>query len=421
MSRNVWRVFIYELRRNLRRKGFLFATFGIPIIAFVLLFGYQAITTLDLFGSGDDTAESEADEGGFLGRGVEVAGYVDLSGLFPDPGEVLSDKLIPYDNEEEARSALDRDGIDVYYVIAEDYLDTGNVRLVMPQLSLNQVSTSLIERMVYDSMADDLLPSTLLRLRVPANIQVTNLARELPEGVDQDRDASFALVYVFAIAFLVSVFLTNGYLMQSVIEEKESRLIEILIASLRPVQLLAGKILALGLLGLTQIAVWVGAVYLASRMTGVLSAFEATFLANLYLPLEIMPVVLAYFVLGYLFFAAAYGMVGALSGSMQEGPQYAVIFTLPAAIPFYFFSVFLSTPDGPIPVVFSLFPLTASLSMVMRMVLSTVPAWQIGLSLGLLALADVGMMWLAGRLFRVQILLAGQTPRLRDLPKLVRG
>jgi ABC-2 type transport system permease protein len=114
-------------------------------------------------------------------------------------------------------------------------------------------------------------------------------------------------------------------------------------------------------------------------------------------------------------------MVGALSGSMQEGPQYAVIFTLPAAIPFYFFSVFLSTPDGPIPVVFSLFPLTASLSMVMRMVLSTVPAWQIGLSLGLLALADVGMMWLAGRLFRVQILLAGQTPRLRDLPKLVRG
>jgi ABC-2 type transport system permease protein len=114
-------------------------------------------------------------------------------------------------------------------------------------------------------------------------------------------------------------------------------------------------------------------------------------------------------------------MVGAISNSAREGPQYAVVFTLPAVIPLYFISVFLTAPDAGLPVVLSLFPITAPIAMVMRLLITTVPAWQIILSLALLALTIFGMMWLAGRLFRVQTLLAGQTPKLRDLARIVRG
>src|SRR6185295_11530383 len=125
---------------------------------------------------------------------------------------------------------------------------------------------------------------------------------------------------------------------------------------------------------------------------------------------------LLYFAAGYLFFAGAYGMIGAISNSMQEGPQFAVVFTLPAVLPLYFLGIFISSPDGTLPVILSLIPITAPLAMVMRISVTTVPAWQIILSLALLVILDVVIIWLAGRLFRVQNLLAGQTPKWRDLP-----
>jgi len=129
---------------------------------------------------------------------------------------------------------------------------------------------------------------------------------------------------------------------------------------------------------------------------------------------------LIYFVLGYLMFAGLYGMISAISNSMKEGPQYAVIFTLPAALPLYFLGLFLEQPDSTLPMILSLFPLTSPLAMPQRLIISSVPGWQIALSLILLLLAVVGAIWLAARTFRVQTLLAGNPPRLRDLARLIR-
>ena len=90
-------------------------------------------------------------------------------------------------------------------------------------------------------------------------------------------------------------------------------------------------------------------------------------------------------------------------------------------LPLYFISLFTTEPNGTIPVILSIFPLTAPLAMTQRLVISNVPAWEIGLSIALLALTAGAIMWLAGRLFRVQILLAGQMPKLREIPRLLRG
>jgi ABC-2 type transport system permease protein len=144
-------------------------------------------------------------------------------------------------------------------------------------------------------------------------------------------------------------------------------------------------------------------------------------LANIKLPLEIIPLLLVYFVLSYFLFAALYSIIGAMSNSLREGPQYAVIFTIPAALPLYFISVFITTPDAALPVIMSIIPITAPLAMTQRLVISTVPFWQIAVSLVLLALSVIVVMWMAGRLFRVQVLLAGQLPKLRELPRLLRG
>ncbi len=417
MGNHALQVFLYEFRRNFRRKGFLFMTFGVPIIAFVLLFGYQAIQSMN---AGDDTSNEAEDE--FALESIETAGYVDFSGLFPEPSdEGLSEVLFPYADEASAQAALEAEEIDVYYIITSDYLETGDVEGFIPQFSIGKISEGegLIERLVYASLGDSITAAELMRLRFPANIEEFNLERSGDSA--EDEGANFATGYIFTIVFIVGIMVTNSYLMQSVIEEKESHLIEILLSSLRPTQLLMGKIFALGLMGLLQILVWGAAVIGLFNAASGLSAFDDTFLSSLEISAAQLPIMMIYFVLGYLLVAAAFSAIGALSNSMREGPQYSALIIIPVCIPYYFVSVFVETPHATLPMVLSMFPLTAPLSMILRTSLGEVPFIEIVISLVLLALSVVGMIWLAGRLFRVQTLLAGQMPKLRDIPKLIRG
>lgn len=419
MNRHILQVFIYELRRNLRRKGFLFTTFGVPLLGFVLFFGYQVVNNLTNQNAESNPAEEIIGSDQF--QNIKKAGYVDLSGLFPEPGDDLKTILTRYPDEASAKAAMDAGEVDVYYVIPADYLETGDVTLVMPKFSLGQATDAPIRQLVLSHLAEDVDQNVFYRLVDPTNIREINLQRDATGETATSFDADFLVVYVFAIALMMSVFVTNGYLMQTIIEEKETRLIEILISDMRPTQLLAGKILALGLLGLLQIVVWVTALTLLANVATGNAIPTLASIANISLPPDRVLLLLVYFIFGYLFFAAAYGMVSAISTTMQEGPQYAVIFTLPAVIPLYFLGLFIESPDAALPTILSIFPVTSPLGMVMRISITTVPAWQVLLSLALLIVTDVVMIWLAGRMFRVNTLLAGQTPKLRDIPRLLRG
>ncbi len=421
MFKHIAQVFLYEFRRNFRRRGYLFTTFGIPLIAFVLFFGYQAITNLNNRNPAPASGASQAIAAtADIFKGISRAGYVDLTGQFPDPGE-LKNKLTRYDDEASAQAALNTGKIDLYYIIPADYLKTGDVTLVMPRLNIGQISADPVRRLLLGQLSQGIDRNLFSRLVDPVTIREINLQRDASGKTQTNFGADFAVAYLFAILLMLAVFTTNGYMMQTVIEEKETRLIEILISSMRPTQLLAGKILALGLLGFLQILVWLMALILLGRLAAGSGITALMALVNLNLtPMQVI-LFLVYFIFGYLFFAAAYGMVGAISASMQEGPQFAVFFTLPAAIPMYFISLFTTSPDSPLPVILSLIPITAPLSMVMRISITSVPAWQIAVSLTLLIALDAVMIWLAGRMFRVQTLLAGQAPKLRDIPRLLRG
>lgn len=422
MNGHTAQVFLYELRRNLRRKGYLFTTFGIPLIAAVLLFGYQFITNLNNEG-GDNNAEQQLAQQ-FNFENVRHAGYVDLSGLFANPGDLAS-LLTRYPDEAAAQAALDNGEIALYYVIEPDYLDTGDVTLVQPSLDISQIESAPLHRLVLNTLSEGVDPQIVMRLIDPSNIETTNLALVGAENGPQSEDTSFIVVYIFAVALMLGLFTTNGYLMQSVIEEKETRLIEILISTVRPAQLLTGKILALGLVGLLQIVVWIGSILLIVQVAGGDTFGQAVgalaTVARIQIPTAILPALLIYFIFAYFLFAGLYSIVGALSNSMREGPQFAVIFTIPAVLPLYFVALFASAPDGPIPTILSLIPITAPIAMAERLAISTVPDWQILVSLALLGVTALGVMWAAGRIFRVQVLLAGQMPKLKDLPRLLRG
>jgi ABC-2 type transport system permease protein len=255
-----------------------------------------------------------------------------------------------------------------------------------------------------------------LRLR-DAALFTENRVSDSGASQADDENQNYMMIYGFGIILLLSIMWGGGYLMQSVVQEKESRIIEILLSSARPTALLLGKILAMGTLSLLQLAMFIGTfLFLASKAS---DRFDA--LKGMDLPLESLPLMLVYFLLGFLFFGALMAAVGAMSTTVRESQNFVVIVTLPAAIPFFFLTMFVEEPNGSFATTMSFIPFTASLSMVMRMSVTDIPFYQHALSLGVMIVGVTIAIWLAGRLFRVNTLLMGNMPRLKDIPKLLRG
>ncbi len=410
-------VFTYELWRNLRRRGFLLTTFGLPVLALVGIVGFHLFQV----SRAPDDAQSPG-FGGITFEFIDQAGYVDNSGLFETVPDELQNLLVPYDGEEAARQALQEDAIDVFYVISEDYAETGEVILHMPRMQIDLIEVGPFEELFYRTFASDLERTTITRLRNPASFQEFNLERAEAAIDESTEGLEFGVIYAAAILLLLGLTFTNSYLMQTVVEEKETRLIEILLSAVRPTQLLAGKILALGLLGITQILTWLVAGILIFNVAAGLSTY-APFLAaaNFSLSLDLLPLILVYFILLYFFYAAIFGAIGAMSGSVQEGAQYVGLLAIPTILPFYFLPLFQSDPSGLAPTIMSFIPVTAPLAVTIRTLLASVPLWQTALSLALMVLSIAGAIWMAGRVFRVQTLLAGQSVSVRQLPALLFG
>ena len=411
----VWQVFRFELRRNLRRRSWQLAAIAVPLLALLALEAAQG-QILDGALPGVNLPGLTTPALGASGGGPR--GLVDETGLFPGAGDLRS-----FADEAAATQALERGEVSSWYHIPGDYLQGGVVYQVMPTLSLNEISRGVIRRHILASLADELDAGLPARLERPLRLKV---AREQDAGPSlgpgpggADDELALLAIYPFVMALLFSLFMTSGYLLQGVIKEKETRVIEILLSSLRPGQLFAGKVLAYGALGLLQLLIWLAGILLVLQRLPLQGALAA--LAQYVLPEGALPLMLVYFLLAYLLFASAYGILGALSASMREGPQYAVVFTLPAVVPLWVGTAFIEAPDSPLVLALSLFPLTAPLAMLQRVLIGAVPAWQIALGILLLLLSSLALMWLAGRLFRVQTLLAGRMPRLRELPGLLRA
>ena len=410
MNRNLWGVFIYELKRNILRRGFLITTFGLPLIGIVLFLGIQAFT-------GNDDSSEALSNFTFDLELAEVVGYVDQSGLFEEPSGAdnpLTGLLLGYPDEDAADAALEADEIDQYYVIPADYAQTGDLRLVMPTFSLANVSSAAFENLFYSQLLDEIDLTTLSLIAQPAFYENTVLEREgAAEESSSDGDTGVATMFAFLL--ILGLFTTNGYLMQSLIEEKETRIIEVLISSVRPVELLVGKIFALGVLGLFQISVYLIAIILGSQLVG----RNVPVLANVELDAQIVALAVVYFIAGYLLFAAMFSVVGVVANSVSEAPNITIIFVLPAMLPFIFIDAIVQEPHGTLSTVFSLFPLSSPLTMIIRASTGTASAVDIALSLGILAVSILAVMWFAGRMFRVQTLLAGKRPSIGDLRRIV--
>ncbi len=402
-------VFRFELARQLQRKGYILLTFGVPIIALVVLFVYNVATAGDDADDGpQDVQEEFAD--------TQPVGLVDESGAVPPPAEdsPFASLITVYEDLASGEAALEDGEIDKLFVVEADYLETGDVTSVMRNFTLDIQSSDLIETYLLVTLAGDVSQETLVRLRVPLMSLETQRITPEGEATDSSEMGDFLAIYIFGLVLMLATFASSGYLMESVVEEKNSQIVEIILSSVRPFPLLVGKVLAMGLAGLFQMGLWLGvAVFIFNHLLG-----EVIDLGALEIPPQTLVIALVYFLLGFGFVGGVFASVGALVSSTREGSQISGWLVLPVVIPLAMISVFIDDPDGTIPVILSIIPFTAPLAMVMRSIIGTVTLPELLLSLSLLSLLTVGALWMAGRIFRVQSLLRGTMPKLRELPGL---
>jgi ABC-2 type transport system permease protein len=184
-----------------------------------------------------------------------------------------------------------------------------------------------------------------------------------------------------------------------------------------PTTLLAGKLVGVGGAGLTQFLIW------ALSLFGASAAMAGPLAGSFPMP-EITPLMLAsfvlFFLLGFLFYAALYAAIGSAVNTVQEAQNFVFPVIMPLILAMVCFPTVLESPDGPLAVTLSMIPGISPLIMFLRVVVLTPPLWQIGLSIGLLALGVAGVIWLAARIYRVGILMYGKKPTFPELVKWVR-
>jgi ABC-2 type transport system permease protein len=400
--RNALLVGCREFRVRVRSRGFLFTTFFTPAVI-LIMWAVQARAVSNPMPPLDSVNANGEIEG--------ALGYVDPGGLIqrvPPPLSPGDFKL--FGTRSDANAALERGEVRAYIDIPPDYVQTGSLTYVTLGLPTSSPNMNAVDWLLIGNLLPSADEAQLTRLRWPfgpgGSPAFVNLS---PEGTSGDF-MSFMLPFLVTIAVMIPLFTSGSFLLQSIVNEKSNRTLEVLLVSLQPRQLLFGKMIGLGLLTLIQYAVWLGmgSLWLQSLRGSAIGAIQALQIS----PLEgalVVPFALG----GFLLYSAMMAGVGALAPDMEGSRAWVFLIVAPMMIPIYLWTSVVSAPDGVFAVALSLFPFSAPVAMLMRMTSTAVPAWQLVVSLALLIATGAATLLLMGRLFRVQTLLSGEPLSLR--------
>jgi ABC-2 type transport system permease protein len=271
------------------------------------------------------------------------------------------------------------------------------------QLDRSILLQELAQRGVSGARADELLK--------PVKLEIMHLEAG-KETKANDRGMFFAILAMVMLLYLAVIFYGVS-VMRAVLEEKNSRVMEVLLSSATSTELMAGKLIGVGAVGLTQIGIWIAmaGVYALPALAASASMGE----------IRIAPLTLAafalFFLLGYLLYSSIYAAVGAVITSEQEGQQLQFIILLPLIVAVFMMGPVMRAPDSPVAVWTSMVPFFSPVLMYVRIAVQPPPVWQIALSLLLLAATIAGFLILSARIYRIGILMYGKRPTLPEIVK----
>jgi ABC-2 type transport system permease protein len=256
-------------------------------------------------------------------------------------------------------------------------------------------------------------------LRLPVGISVENIGTSQRESTNLSPSQSArAVAYILFFLMYFSVMMYGVNVARSITEEKTSRVFEVMLATVTPEEMMAGKVIGVGGVGLTQVAIWMAAA--AVLITTPLMPMISGGSLSISLSFAQMLFFILMYVLGFMLYASMAAILGAIVSSEQELGQLNMILAMPMFFCFAVSYTVAQHSNGLLAVVTSLLPPCTALLMVMRVAVGHVPLWQIALSVVDLVLAIYAMMWIASRIYRVGILMYGKRPSLREILRWMR-
>jgi len=409
----------YVIRReyieNIRRKSFIVTTVVVPLVMsmfFVLpvLFATMEPQSTSRVAVVDQTGKIGADFVASLTDTLKNGKRQFTATIVPATGDA-------FDRVRAAQvEAVKRGETDIVLAIPQDIMTTGKASYITRE----QRNYNVLDR--FEKVLNDVVLKKRLAGEGLDYEHVKNLTAKVSVEMNQITAtgklekksflAEYGVVFIFVMILYSAILSWGMTIAKSIVEEKGSRIIEVLLSTLTPRDLIVGKLVGVGLAGFTQLGIW--AVLGLALTGGPLAVLMAK--AG---PIHIPPITFLYFaiffVLGFMLFASLFMIVGAMSSTEQDAQQMQAIITLPMIVPLMSLMLFMQNPNSGVAVGMSLFPPFTPLLMLARIILLMPPAWQILLAIGLMLLTIYLAVNFSARVFRVGILMHGKRPSLREL------
>jgi ABC-2 type transport system permease protein len=398
-------IFKHELAVTLQRPGFIIMTLSLPVIALLAI----AIAWIVTGVSGPAVVE------------LTHIGYVDEMGGFDQFTSQGNIQLQSFTTRDEALKAMVAGEIREYFVIPAGYTSTGLVNrftLEKQPAAPPDVVAAVKVFLTSNILEGKIPPPAIAVVESSLNLVTTRLTPEGAIAPEQGGFGNLIIPGIFAFLLIMSLTFTSAYLIQGLGEEKENRLIEVILSSVSTRQLLTGKVLGLGVAGLVQVLVWL--VSLPLLLALATAVFGGMF-TGIQIPPNFLALGLVYFILGFGLFAILSAATGAISPSAREGQQLASVYTIIAVSPLWFTSALMLFPNSPVWVALTIFPLTAPVVVMFRLGLTDIPVWQLAVSVTVMLLSCIGLLWIAIRIFRTYLLMYGKRPGWRVIVRSLRN
>lgn len=426
-----WRQTFLVLKREyltrVKSKGFIWATILVPA-GFALFIGVMIFVSV--WDSEISYTIGVADETGMIVKSLQEIDderYADVSGLHVDS----------------LRAMVQREELTGYVIITDEHIDgskplelifsgSGGLQLLTAVRS-DFRETIRQERLARAEVSDDV--RAIFESRVALDSR-----RLTREGEERDDDTEFlsGVGFLMGVIIFGAIFGYGGYIMRGVIEEKTNRIIEVIASSVRPIELLTGKMAGVGAIAITQFGIWILAFMGLSAVAGPIAAafmgnsqqmgadmaaMESELPAFLDLPtIETSLIVyfIIFFLLGYLLYSSLFAAIGSAADSETDTQQLMLPVTVPIFIAYAILFHAMRSPDSALSVIGSLIPFFAPIVMVTRIAITEVPFWQTSLAIVLMIVTFTGTMWLSAKIYKVGILSYGKSANFKDLAKWIR-
>ena len=436
--RNISLIIMREFKERVYKKSFIITTLLMPLLFAAI---GVAPTLIMIFAKGDTKNISVIDQSGVVAQRLE------------SNENLVFTTIHNGDLQQTLQSSLADETFGVLYIGEDIVTNPNNI-----QLYTNTSSSMLVEEEIVDQVEEIVEAERLKEYnisdlkdileKVEVNISLSTFRNDQQNSASSSAASSFiGIILGFVLYFFLIIY--GSIVMQSIIEEKSSRILEVLVSSVRPFDMMMGKILGVAAVAATQIAIWgvlivaISALLIPAIMPDdILASVEAvkggadvmamasngvdiemvTAIASItntgYIA-EIIALLLIFMVGGFLLYAAMYAAVGASVDSAQDAQQLTTPITIPIILAFLILTMVMNDPNSPLVVWCSMIPFTSPIVMMGR-IPSGIPTWEIVLSIVLLYATFIVMVWLAGKIYRVGIFMHGKKPTFKELYKWIK-